>query len=175
MEDTRQKLIHAFLKLAKKQPINMIKVKHVTDLADYNRCTFYQYFDDIYDLLDQIEDQILSDIKIEIEKAYADSISYEEIVTIASASFEKYGEILTILMGSNGSPSFQKKYMNTLRPVISSIMKNKNLKFNDFIVEYAIGGFIATVNHWYHHQESMSLQEVTSLIYDLTTKGIFPC
>lgn len=56
MDDTKEKLINAYLTLAQKQPVNMIKVKHVTNLANYNRCIFYQYFDDIYDPLDQTED-----------------------------------------------------------------------------------------------------------------------
>lgn len=63
--------------------------------------------------------------------------------------------------------------LHMLRPMISSIMKNKNLEYNDFMAEYAIGGFMATVNYWYHHQESMLLQELASRIYQLMTKGIF--
>ena len=58
--------------------------------------------------------------------------------------------------------------------MISSIMKNKNLEYNDFIAEYALGAFISTVNYWYYHHDNMSARELASLIYKLTNQGVFP-
>lgn len=174
MGNAKENMIDAFFELAQKKPVNTIKVKQVTDLANCNRCTFYQYFNDIYDLLDQAENQIIQQIKIEVEKSYFSAASYEEILVIMASACQKFGKILNLLMGPNGSPSFRNKYMNTLRPMISSIMKNKNLEYNDFIAEYALGAFISTVNYWCYHHDNMSARELASLIYKLTTKGVFP-
>ena len=84
-------MINAFFKLAKVNPISKIKVKHVTDLANYNRCTFYQYFEDIYDLLDQAENMLIEQIKNKVEQAYSSNVSYEDILILAASSFQEFG------------------------------------------------------------------------------------
>ena len=60
---TRQKLTDAFWELLEKKELSRITVKEITDLADYNRGTFYQYFTDIYALVEDEEERILSAIR----------------------------------------------------------------------------------------------------------------
>lgn len=56
---TRQAFEDAFCALYRAKPIETITVKELTEKAGYNRCTFYQYFSDIYGLLTFLEDQVL--------------------------------------------------------------------------------------------------------------------
>ncbi len=174
MKNTKENIINAFFEIAESKPIHLIKVKHITDRINYNRCTFYQYFDDIYDLLDQVENKIIKNIIQEIERIYSPTTTYEEILIIGAESFQKYGKYLSILIGPQGSPSFQNKYIKALKPIICSIMEKNHLEYNDYIAEYALGGFLSSVSYWYHHQNSLSSKEVASLIYKLSTQGIFP-
>lgn len=53
-EATKQTLIDAFCLLNRETPIGKITIQAITRKAGYNRCTFYQYFKDVYDLLDHI-------------------------------------------------------------------------------------------------------------------------
>ena len=55
-ETTRKNLIDAFWKLYQTKPIERISVREITDIAGYNRGTFYLYFKDVHDVLEQIED-----------------------------------------------------------------------------------------------------------------------
>ena len=50
-EQTRMNLQEAFWNLYKEKPIEKITIKEVTNLAGYNRGTFYLYYKDIYDML----------------------------------------------------------------------------------------------------------------------------
>ncbi len=52
---TREAFIDAFCKLASEKPINEISIKEITDLAGYNRTTFYRYFSNVETLLDNVE------------------------------------------------------------------------------------------------------------------------
>lgn len=40
----------SFIELLDQKPLSKITVKEICEMADVNRCTFYSYFDDIYDL-----------------------------------------------------------------------------------------------------------------------------
>lgn len=62
-ECTRQNLVNAFCDLYKQKPIEKISISEITSSAGYHRSTFYQYFIDIYDVLEYIENNVLSYIK----------------------------------------------------------------------------------------------------------------
>ena len=51
-----------FTELLTKKPIQKISVKELCEKAGINRGTFYSHYEDIYDLLEKIENEILGDI-----------------------------------------------------------------------------------------------------------------
>ena len=58
---TEQLIYDSFYKLRKNNPINKIKVTDVFDSANINRSTFYEYFDDVYDLTTKLERLMIID------------------------------------------------------------------------------------------------------------------
>ncbi len=61
-EQTRANLRAAFWSLYQEKPTSKITVREITDRAGYNRATFYLYYRDVYDLFEQIEQEILDDV-----------------------------------------------------------------------------------------------------------------
>ena len=57
---TKKAIREAFLELRKTKPLEKIKVSDVFDLAMCIRATFYRYYQDIYDLNDQLEDEAIN-------------------------------------------------------------------------------------------------------------------
>lgn len=49
-ERTRKNLIRAFWQCYEEKPFTEVTAKSVTQIAGYNRSTFYQYFDNVSDL-----------------------------------------------------------------------------------------------------------------------------
>jgi len=60
---TRKNLIQAFWYLYCQKKVNDISIKEITDKAGYHRSTFYEYFLDINDVLEQVEDELLRELK----------------------------------------------------------------------------------------------------------------
>ncbi len=54
---TKRSLREALFKLLQHKPVNHISVTELTKLADVNRATFYFYYDDIFDMLEQIQNE----------------------------------------------------------------------------------------------------------------------
>lgn len=67
-EKTRQTFVDVFCELYSQKPIEKISVQEIANKSGYNRSTFYQYFTDIYELLDALENDLLNDIKEELAK-----------------------------------------------------------------------------------------------------------
>ena len=61
-EQTKRNLRTAFWSLYAQKPLEKISVREITALAGYNRGTFYLYYQDVYDLLNQIEDELLAPV-----------------------------------------------------------------------------------------------------------------
>ncbi|WP_277408818.1 TetR/AcrR family transcriptional regulator [Lacrimispora xylanisolvens] len=60
---TRKNLADAFWQIYCEKRIEKITVKEITTKAGYNRSTFYEYYTDVYDVLEQIEASVLPDIE----------------------------------------------------------------------------------------------------------------
>jgi AcrR family transcriptional regulator len=62
-EHTNEKIINTYLKLIHVKKWDKISVKELCNSANIARGTFYLYFNDIYDLMEQIETTLLDDIR----------------------------------------------------------------------------------------------------------------
>ncbi len=60
IERTKRNIINAFIELRAKRPIEKITVKELAEAAVINKATFYLHYKDIYDLSDQLEDEVLA-------------------------------------------------------------------------------------------------------------------
>ena len=98
-EETKQALIQAFWKLYREKRIEKITVGEIAAVAGYNRSTFYEYFYDVPDVLQQIEDGILDEMQFGIP---GDRIPLEDVVAL----FERNADALSVLLGEHGDFSF---------------------------------------------------------------------
>ena len=60
---TKALIRQAFTSLLEEKPIQRIAVTELCQRAGINRSTFYAHYDDIYDLLQQIEEDMLRDFQ----------------------------------------------------------------------------------------------------------------
>ena len=77
---TKKMVFEAFLSILKNKPIAKITVKEICTAADINRTTFYKYYKDTYDLLEQIEDELIDNLQANLE--HVDKSSLSDIFTI---------------------------------------------------------------------------------------------
>ena len=59
-ENTKQKIIDAFLELLKEKKFSKITISDITRTACINRATFYYHFSDKYDVVEVIQQELLS-------------------------------------------------------------------------------------------------------------------
>lgn len=62
VQKTRSSIINAFLQLRAKKPLERITVKELADLAKINKATFYLHYKDIYDLSEQLENELFQSV-----------------------------------------------------------------------------------------------------------------
>lgn len=170
-EKTRNELITAFWILYEKKNIDKIKIAELTNVAGYHRGTFYEYFKDIYDLLEQEEASLIDSLKSMVKTLYSADVQKDPIVII-SEFYLKNGNHLNILI-TQGNTDFMNRFKETLYPVFLDMLKmNKTVK-NRLIAEYAISGMFMTLHKWYEDGRQIPIEEFLKLVYSLMFHGVF--
>lgn len=171
---TRENLMQAFWSLYCRKKIDHISIKEITDKAGYHRSTFYEYFVDIYDLLNQLEDAVLARMKVEVLQSLSLQ-SNNNLVQILADRYEAQGEYLRVLLGENGNPHFAKKVKAEMG---SALTRRFGLPENDihtsYIMEFGLSAIMSTITHWYQNGKNLPLNEFVVLVRSMLMHGVLP-
>jgi AcrR family transcriptional regulator len=165
---TRQKLQDAFWQLYQEKGIENISVKEITDLAGYNRGTFYLYYKDTYDMLNQIERQILPDIP-----RYPDNAPAGEYIWKAAQSYFRHREYLTVLLGPHGDPVFREKIrqglLQFLECHLTQFQDEPDPVKRDLMLEFCASGSLSLIIAWLNCQPALPVEDLIRLFIRLLT------
>ena len=170
-EKTRSELITAFWKLYEKKNIDKITIAELTSLAGYHRGTFYEYFQDIYDLLDQEENAIIAQLP-QMFTTIANSKDINDPISIISKFYMVNGKHLNILI-TQGNTDFLDRFKDTIYPMFLQIINVEHSPELILIAEYGISAILMTLQKWYNDGCQLPLPNFIKLIYSLNFNGFF--
>lgn len=171
-DKTRQAFIHVFCDLYSQKPIEKISIQEIANKSGYNRSTFYQYFTDIYALLDYVEENVLNSIREEMASRELSTHSFQD----ALQCLENAEEILILkaLLGDYGSVHFVERLKREI-PFEKLIV---NLPTHDILAPYLMEFYISTLismfRLWIRNGKDLSSEELVKLIDSLFADGIKP-
>lgn len=170
-ERTRQALIDSFWNLYLTKKIEKITVKEIVTGAGVYRSTFYEYFLDVYDVLETIEQNLLLDF----EEASTRTLGYDslnEALESELAFYEANGERLAHLLGPNGDPGFAAKAMAIIK---GNLLTRLNLSQEDIradlLFDLVASCVITLLNYWYAHRDVLTFRQVFLLGWPLLKNG----
>lgn len=180
---TKKLLREALTELMNEKTLEGITIKDLTQRADLNRGTFYLHYRDIYDLLEQSEDEILQEINIIMIKF--DHLALIEY-NLKNKPFPPLVELFECfadnkdfgkaLMGPNGDISFLEKlkatFKNWCANWIETHGKNKYMVFNEYFVDYSIFGFIGIIKKWLKSDMKIPSKEMAIMTVKMILNGI---
>lgn len=172
---TRKKLMDAFWDIYCEKGIHQTTVGAVTKTACFNRGTFYEYFTDIYDLLDQLENDLLDSLKEQTEKRFKDKLpeSFQEYSRTCAEIFSLYEDKLYILLSAQGDPSFAAKLQKKMQPLMFSIMGFSDEQPHlDYLITFGFSTLISMLGHWYETGKEMALEDLFQIMQSLVATGV---
>jgi AcrR family transcriptional regulator len=171
---TRQNLIDAFWSLYCENKIEKISVKEITLKAGYNRGTFYEYFIDVYDVLEQIENSLIPTTS-EFPPVTAPTGTIDMPLHMFIKLYEQNSKYYTVLLGEKGDPSFAGKLKLAVKPVIKNILMKMPCPNHieiDYILEYMLSSMIGIMSYWFQQNKSLPAERVIALMYELMDNGV---
>lgn len=172
-EATRKAFIDAFCTFYKDKPVEKITIQEITNEAGYNRSTFYQYFKDTYDLLNYLEDMVISRV---LENIVA-KVVYGDIGNTLIASFTKVQKEMNIyvevLLSNINSTKFMERLKTAMLPVF---MEQFHISETDtksvYVLEFYLSGIISMSRRWLQSGQDVPIGEIGRLLHTLFVDGV---
>ncbi len=173
---TKENLKTAFWDLYQEKPLDQITVREVTDLAGYNRGTFYVYYKDVYDVLEQTEQEILSifDVDEQFEFNPKDRAHFAKSIRFFIEFIERHQKYLILLTGERGDPKFVRRLQSSVEQNVSMRLRPfSNLDETAF--SYAVSALISAeaslLMRWFLRGKDLSFERLVDLLYKLLFHG----
>ena len=174
VKKTKKALLNSLTKLMSEKKLNNITIKELTDLADVNRSTFYLYYKDIFDMVEQIESEMIENITKAFKKISKTENIYTDMLSFYTYLFENVqenAEMCKILLGPDGNYGFIEKIkkimLKTKPPFDESAHKIKI----HYLRPYFILGCIGILQQWIKDDFNISPKELAALTVEIIEKS----
>lgn len=172
---TRMVLKDSLMTLLKTKQLSSITVKEICEEADVNRSTFYAHYQDSFDLMEQIEEEIIIDLNTYLNQ-YNYFAKEEESLQMTEKLLEyvasKYDTCQTLLNEKN-EPSFEHRIMEVAQEFLIKNWTDHHGIDSD-VSEYAgaflIGGGINVMKRWLANNMDQSPKQIAKLINSMGIK-----
>jgi len=171
---TKMVLKESLIDLLSKKDISCITIKQICEEADINRATFYTHYSDQFDLLRQIEDEFLQNIKAYItvfKQKKADAI----LVDVLEEIFEYIkdnAKLCRLLLSKQGNLEFQKRIMMLIYDTNLVAKPNESLKKGEeeFVYSFIITGCVGVIHKWLEEGMKQSSRVMAGMIFNSVKK-----
>lgn len=174
---TKKALRDALLILLEKKPINEISVTELTNLADVNRATFYFYYTDLLDMLQQIQNESYQAFKDIIDESTSSISTLEGFTDYAERllTFCKDQESLVKFIIKNDTNNQLYRQIQIL--MLHNIPNSKDTFDTNnparYSTNYILNAMVGTVIDWMDEGMKISPRELAEYFAHVYLNGLY--
>ena len=157
--------------------INDITIMELAETADINRKTFYNYYSGVYQVVEDIEHDILS--------SYAEllgGVEFREYMDAPVSLFNRFSQLINMdpeffgyLLTMNGNISLITRIMRLLKEKTCEVMVAQlevEAYKADIVIDFVLSGMLSVYQHWFSSDRSVPAEEVSQIISTMSFGGI---
>ena len=171
---TKMVLKESFIKLLEKKDISQITIKEICEDADINRATFYAHYNDQYDLLRKIENELVDNVSSYLADYMQNktNINMVEIVEKILVYIKENAPLCKLLLSERGDFNFQKRIMMLIYDKnVSDLTNGIGIPKEDaeYIYSFTISGCVGVIQKWLHEGMKKSTVAMSELMVGIST------
>ncbi len=176
-EETKGSIRCAFKELYKENHSDKISVSSICKAANINRGTFYYYYNDIYDLMSEMENDLIDGLK-KIYPYLIDEMLNKDFsnIEIISELFEYYKDLIILfsdkIENEKIRDEIKKVFMDCLSEKLN-FSSTDSIEKRNGIIEYFISGQIGVITWWIKNEKPISINDLFKIIHEINNKGAF--
>ena len=174
---TRMQLRAGLTQLMREKPIKDITVRELAQLVDINRCTFYLHYRDIYDMVEQVEQEVFAEFEALVDAHPAQELQDKPFSVILDLFefFSANADLSAAFLGGNGDMSFFNKLIALMRDrVVESWVqqKTKDPEQFDYYFSFLAAGFMGVIRAWFDREMRETPAQMAAMTEQLVLYGM---
>ena len=173
---TQNVIKETLIDLLSEKDITKITVSEICVIADINRATFYRYYIDVYDLLENIE----SNFSRELKEAYnTEDIKEYTVSNFSKALLKVFVEnkkLVKILFNNKTSANFLEDILEIVYQTCKEKWEEEFPGITQEDIEYAsvflFNGALGVINFWIKNDFDKDINEISNIIEQLAYFGL---
>ena len=162
---SKQMLKNSLAELLADKSINRISIRELCEHAGINRTTFYKYYGSQYDLLNDMEEEILNDLENYLKEEEDDR---EDMWLLRMLTFINDHIILyRLLLNNNVDPQFPEKLFNlpSTREFVNGIIGDKcSPEEREYLHGFLISGGFDIVMRWMNRDQRETPEQFAAFV-----------
>lgn len=176
---TKRAIRNAFITLMAQKDVNDISIKDIADAADVDRKTVYNYYNGIYEIREELENDLIVLWKEAIEKLdFEKNISnpqqiFATLTEILNSNLELYSSLMKLESKSLVIRKLARALTDVVREGLSNSPAIKgDVKQLDVAAQFITGGMLSTYQYWFNSDRSIPLEDLSQEIGGIVLSGI---
>lgn len=169
---TKQILKDSLCELLEKESIHKISIRTLCETADINRSTFYKYYGSQYDLLKEMEDDLLDEIEKNL--SVTDTTTKDRLTQILCYAKSNM-KSCKLLLNSNIDPDFPKRLLylpSILQKMNEMISATDDSVEISYLYDCVLYGGYQMIKRWVNEDCQIPPEEMVSIIDNVFQKLI---
>ena len=174
---TKKAIRNAFAELLMQKELHEITIKDIAETADINRKTFYAHYAGVYQVVDEIENDIVSEfgaLLLDADLNYCiknPHYVFQKLTAIINGNIEFYGNLMRMSKNSSLVSKIVKEMKESLKHSFAAQI-HMNPSDIDAVSDFIISGMFAVFQSWFHSDRKQSLEELSDTVSVIAMLGL---
>ncbi|MFD1175386.1 TetR/AcrR family transcriptional regulator C-terminal domain-containing protein [Paenibacillus puldeungensis] len=175
---TKKALKEGLTSLMSEKSIKNISVKELTEKVDINRGTFYLHYKDVFDMVEQLEAEMLKDFTKVMESHTASKLNEQPLplLTDIFLFLKENAPMCAALLSSNGDIAFANHLKEIVREKClkdwRELFHNGKVNNFEYFYSFILSGCIGLFETWLKNGLVETPEQMAKLAEEMITYGI---
>lgn len=175
---TKKLLEEGLTKLMAEKSVKDITVRELAELVDINRGTFYLHYKDVFDMVEQLQQELFLEFHEAISKHSPKTMGGDpqpmlrDIFHFVAAN----DAFCLVMLGPNGDMAFVERFKELLKhkclkewPEIFNVSKAEDF---EYFYAFIVSGTIGLIYDWLAGNRKVSAEQMAVIVGNITLTGV---
>lgn len=167
---TKHAIFKAFVELLNEKDVNQITITDIAKKANINRKTFYNYYSDAYEVMEEIEN-----LTVEAFINNMGTVKFTNMADFLTETVNKDLEFFNLLFKTNNRSFLIVKIVEALKEYVQKRIEESNeldIPRFEVVSNFYLSGVLSVYMNWFMNNYDQSIEEISALLTELVLHGI---
>ena len=170
---TKKMIKDAYIELLETNPDKRLSITEICQRADINRSTFYMHYEDVNQLVKEIEDELLDQIPYPSisEGALSQNDQYLDLLKDTFEYIKENKKKFVLLLSQLDNSNFKKRIISTILDKYKSLTISDDRLLSRYGYMFCINGVVGLLQVWIKDNFPISSAELAKIAFNMSLQA----